>query len=291
MRRNKPGLADLKALRNRSQGTEPPPAPGKPERVARKRSPFLPPSQQRSTGPTTAVPTGTTGTGPTTVAPTGTPGAGSSSEPAPRPPFTNTATPPGSMLDEADRRLFRYAVRHVDKMKDPGRVVLPPLAPAAAAILAERRRLAAGLDDAASARLSDAEGANGAPKAGRRPLSDSYTPADSHHDDTRHLKPGHGTDILRDLRRGKWTIGASLDLHGSTVEEARERFDRFLSSCVTHEVKCVRIVHGKGYGSKDGDAVLKTTVRRWLTQVGEVIAYVECPEADGGCGAVQVLLK
>jgi DNA-nicking Smr family endonuclease len=53
----------------------------------------------------------------------------------------------------------------------------------------------------------------------------------------------------------------------------------------------VRIVHGKGYGSKDGEPVLKQTIRRWLTQMEAVSAYAECSERDGGAGAVQVLLQ
>ena len=123
----------------------------------------------------------------------------------------------------------------------------------------------------------------------QRALSDDYAPATG--DDSRYLKAGHGTDVLKHLQRGKWPVGASLDLHGSTLEDARERFERFLASCLDHDIKCVRIVHGKGHGSPEGDAVLKTTVRRWLTQLDEVLAYIECAEADGGAGAVQVLLK
>src|SRR5690554_7777450 len=43
MRRNKPGLADLKKLRQEAQPPDDPPAP-RPKTLARKRSPFLPPS-------------------------------------------------------------------------------------------------------------------------------------------------------------------------------------------------------------------------------------------------------
>ena len=212
-----------------------------------------------------------------------------------------------AQLSETDRRLFRSAVRYVERIRDPGRVLLSPVPQAPASILEERRKRAAGLaadkpktrqapfQDEITAKDATA-GANeaaGKPahKRSPRPLSDNYSPATHDQDDSRYLKPGHGSDILRDLKRGKWPIGASLDLHGSNLEDARERFERFLDSCLTHDVKCVRIVHGKGYGSRNGDAVLKSTVRRWLTQLDEVIAYTECSETDGGSGAVQVLLK
>src|SRR5690606_12459682 len=97
-------------------------------------------------------------------------------------------------------------------------------------------------------------------------------------------------DLIKGLRQGKWPVGASLDLHGSTLDEARERLDRFLSSCIEFDVRCVRIVHGKGHGSR-GKPVLKTSLRRWLTQIDAVLAYTECAEADGGAGAVLCLLK
>lgn len=218
----------------------------------------------------------------------------------PSEPAVSTPSPPSSPLADAaerlsaaDRNLFRHAVRHVEKIKDPGRVLLAPAALAHASILEERRLRAAGIDAPKPRKrgASAPDAASPAPTERKpRPLSDSYAPATHDQDDSRYLKTGHGTDVLRDLKRGKWPIGASLDLHGSTLEDARERFERFLSSCLTHNVKCVRIVHGKGYGSPNGDAVLKATVRRWLAQIAEVIAYVECAEADGGAGAVQVLL-
>lgn len=276
MRRAKLGLADLKKLHQEAQSPDPPSKPAKAKSRARKRSPFLPPSpssQEKSEGATRL--------------------------PAAEPIIKAPAATPAFELSEADRRLFLQAVRHVERIKDPGRVLLPPVAVAPDAILEEKRKRAAGLEAAAPVkRKRESKGdepQKSSGKGGRptqnRPLSDNYAPATHDQDDSRYLKAGHGSDILKDLKRGKWMIGASLDLHGATLEDARDRFDRFLTSCLTHDVRCVRIVHGKGYGSRNGDAVLKTTVRRWLTQVDEVIAYTECSEADGGAGAVQVLLK
>lgn len=252
-------------------------------RAARKRAPFLPPS---SSSPVAGGDEHASGARPRP----------SHRHEVPPSPQAATDRPDSatSPLSEADRKLFRSAVRYVERIRDPGRVLLTPTAVAQASILKERRMRAAGLESTKPEkhRGSPETPARKAPQGRKpRPLSDSYAPATHDQDDSRYLRAGHGTDILRDLKRGKWPIGASLDLHGSTLEDARERFERFLASCLTHDVKCVRIVHGKGYGSRNGDAVLKTTVRRWLTQVAEVIAYTECTEAEGGSGAVQVLLK
>ena len=284
MQRNKPGLADLKALRQRAESPEPAPAPARPQRAARKRAPFLPPSAAQTKPADTRV----------TQSDPGGARAGArhaSVTSGQHEAASTTATPPP--LSDADRRLFRNAVRYVEKIRDPGRVLLAPVASAPPAMLKERRMRAAGLESRpAPGRLSSTDkSADRTPARTPRLLSDAYAPAASEQDDSRYLKSGHGTDVIRDLKRGKWPISASLDLHGSTLEDARERFERFLASCLAHDMKCVRIVHGKGYGSRDGDAVLKTAVRRWLIQLADVIAYTECSEADGGSGAVQVLLK
>jgi len=53
----------------------------------------------------------------------------------------------------------------------------------------------------------------------------------------------------------------------------------------------VRIIHGKGLGSMDRKPVLKSKVRNWLVQKDEVIAFCTARAADGGSGALMVLLK
>jgi DNA-nicking Smr family endonuclease len=53
----------------------------------------------------------------------------------------------------------------------------------------------------------------------------------------------------------------------------------------------VRIVHGKGLRSKNREPVLKRKVAGWLMQREEILAYCQARQADGGSGAVVVLLK
>jgi DNA-nicking Smr family endonuclease len=52
----------------------------------------------------------------------------------------------------------------------------------------------------------------------------------------------------------------------------------------------VRVVHGKGLGSPGKVPVLKNKVQRWLVQKNEVLAFVQARPADGGAGALIVLL-
>jgi len=181
---------------------------------------------------------------------------------------------PELTLDDADIALFRRVVESVARSAPDNRVQLPPVPPAPAAQLKQRRLHAMGKPASVASKVSD-----------------HYAPAQLDQDDTAFLRAGHGPDLVKGLRRGKWLPGASLDLHGSTLDDARDRLDRFIQSCREHQIRCVRIVHGKGYGSKGGDPVLKETVRRWLGQLDAVQAWVESDEANGGAGAVLVLLE
>jgi len=86
-------------------------------------------------------------------------------------------------------------------------------------------------------------------------------------------------------------IQSQLDLHGLDRHQAREALADFLASCVKRGVRCVRVIHGKGLGSKNREPVLKTKVKHWLTQREEVLAYCQARPVDGGSGALVVLLK
>lgn len=100
-----------------------------------------------------------------------------------------------------------------------------------------------------------------------------------------------GADVVRRLRRGQWVIQDQLDLHGARVDEARELLGHFLREAVKRGVRCVRVVHGKGLGSRDRQPVLKGKVKRWLVQRDEVIAFCQARPADGGAGALVILLR
>ena len=105
------------------------------------------------------------------------------------------------------------------------------------------------------------------------------------------LRPGLPRLTLRKLRRGQWVVQAQLDLHGMTSDEARTNLVAFLNSCKKQGHRCIRIIHGKGLGSKNREPVLKNKVRNWLMQRDEILAFTQARQVDGGGGAVVVLLK
>ncbi|WP_431510205.1 Smr/MutS family protein [Variovorax sp. DAIF25] len=103
-------------------------------------------------------------------------------------------------------------------------------------------------------------------------------------------RPGIGTDVTARLRKGDWTIQAQVDLHGLRSDEAREALGGFIRNAHKQGLRCVRVVHGKGLGSPGKQPVLKTKTQRWLIQKNEVLAFVQAKPAEGGAGALVVLL-
>lgn len=124
-------------------------------------------------------------------------------------------------------------------------------------------------------------------------LSDHFIPAHELEtgEELLYLRDGHSPDILSKLRRGHWVVQAAIDLHGMISDEARLYVSTFIGDCKKRGVRCVRIVHGKGLGSRNREPILKHKLRGWLMQKDEVIAYAEARRQDGGSGAVIVLLK
>ena len=96
---------------------------------------------------------------------------------------------------------------------------------------------------------------------------------------------------MRDLKRGKVPRSEALDLHGMTSTEAQDALREFISFARSNRFRCVRVVHGKGLGSGNRGAVLKTRVNHWLRQYPEVLAFCSARPAEGGTGAVYILLK
>ena len=75
------------------------------------------------------------------------------------------------------------------------------------------------------------------------------------------------------------------------TDAAREALAHFLHAANRRGLRCVRVIHGKGLGSINKEPVLKNKVRNWLMQKDEVIAFCQAKAADGGSGALVVLLK
>ena len=109
-------------------------------------------------------------------------------------------------------------------------------------------------------------------------------------DELAYVREGASRKILRKLGGGDYSVRDSLDLHDMTVPVATAAVAAFLDASRRTERLCVRIVHGKGHRSAEGP-VLKRLVDRLLRHRGDVLAFRSARPADGGAGAVVVLLR
>ncbi|NIM42464.1 MAG: DNA mismatch repair protein MutS [Hydrogenophaga sp.] len=172
---------------------------------------------------------------------------------------------------EREHRLFEIAVGPVQRLPAHGRAQPPRPYP-------EPRPLQRERDEAAVMREA---------------LSDEFDVETLLHTDEQlsYRRPGLGPEVVRKLREGRWAIQREIDLHGLRTDEAREALGRFVRDSHLQGLRCVRVVHGKGLGSPGRAPVLKGRVLRWLVQKKEVMAFVQARPADGGAGALVVLLR
>ena len=171
--------------------------------------------------------------------------------------------------DDDGSRIFRDAVRGVTPLRrgTPARPAPPRVRPRARFARAER---AAVLRESLATEAADAELSGGEELVFHRP----------------HVQRG----VLRRLRRGEYRVQREIDLHGLTVAQAKHALREFLIRALAEQVRCVRIIHGKGLRSGHRGPVLKMAVSAVLRRTGAVLAYVSARPVDGGTGAVYVLL-
>lgn len=96
---------------------------------------------------------------------------------------------------------------------------------------------------------------------------------------------------LKRLSQGLYAAQDELDLHHVDAATAETLLRRFLAEARDAGHGCVRVIHGKGLNSDDSLPVLKNVVDRVLRQRGDVLAFHSAPPAQGGTGAVLVLLE
>jgi DNA-nicking Smr family endonuclease len=91
------------------------------------------------------------------------------------------------------------------------------------------------------------------------------------------------------LKRGELSAQEELDLHGTDARTAEALLRAFLNDARRHGLGCVRVIHGKGMQS-EGTPVLKNLVDRMLRHRADVLGFHSAPPAQGGTGAVVVVL-
>ncbi len=186
-------------------------------------------------------------------------------------------------LTEAAAKLFARATQSAQPIKSTGRVIhtrIQTLQPPE--LLEQKRQRAMGSVQQAAAEKTMALRTQATLPG--MPLSDTGQ-------DIAWAAPGVGPDTLRRLKQAYWPVGAQLDLHGLNSDQARDALMAFLHTSQAHATRCVRIIHGQGYGSVSGQGVLKAVVVQWLRQIQDIVAFATAPQAHGGRGAMLVLIR
>ncbi|MFL2770739.1 MAG: Smr/MutS family protein [Rhodospirillaceae bacterium] len=110
------------------------------------------------------------------------------------------------------------------------------------------------------------------------------------------------------LRRGRIRIDMKLDLHGMTVEVARQRLLVFLNNATASGARCVLVITGKGLHSNSntpdshveygftgsGAGRLKEAVPLWFNEPEFrplLLSITPARPKDGGTGALYILLR
>ena len=96
---------------------------------------------------------------------------------------------------------------------------------------------------------------------------------------------------MRKLKLGQIPFDGSLDLHGMSVEKARDTLWEFLAEATKLEIRCVRVTHGKAVRMDGRKPMIKSHVNTWLRQHPQVLGFTSCLAKHGGTGAVYVMLK
>ena len=190
------------------------------------------------------------------------------------PPRPSPAPPPRAATPASDEELWASAVSGVDRIVDPHGTVGPP-PPAAPQPFRDPD--------------TDAIEELRALVQGERPfdLSDSDEFVEG-------WVAGFDHAIVRRLRRGDYAVQGHLDLHGLTKDEAKPAVEQFLKDSRAGGKRCVLLVHGRGLHSKDQVPVLKESLKHWLSTARfgkQVLAFATARPADGGAGAIYVLLR
>lgn len=100
--------------------------------------------------------------------------------------------------------------------------------------------------------------------------------------------------LVTRLRRGEFALQGHIDLHGMVREDAKVALTDYIVDSVRKGRRAILIVHGRGRGSPGGHPVLKHSTAHWLshgTLSGYVLAFTTARPADGGAGAMYVLLR
>lgn len=186
----------------------------------------------------------------------------------------------GKAMSVDDDDLFRQAMGDVKPLNNESRVTGASVNGSKKMPGLERRRMAATTEGLGSEDATQKKG-----------LTGDFIHAVDPHDILEFKRPGIQNGVYKNLRLGKYSVDARLDLHGMTVDQARHAVWQFVEDCLRHDIRCALVTHGKGENRLPQPALLKSCVAHWLPQIETVMAFHSAQKQHGGSGATYILLR
>jgi len=96
---------------------------------------------------------------------------------------------------------------------------------------------------------------------------------------------GVSPDILKKLANGQPAIFQEIDLHGMTCNDALKSLEESIQLTLQSKQRVICAIHGRGLHSKEGQAVVKSSVYEWLAHgpmSGHILAVMPTPHTAGG---------
>jgi DNA-nicking Smr family endonuclease len=93
--------------------------------------------------------------------------------------------------------------------------------------------------------------------------------------------------VFKNLRTGKYTQEATLNLNRKTPQQARDEIVQFVADCEEMNVRSVLLFFGSG----ESGGQLKSYLAQWLPELESVQAFHTALKHHGGVAAVYVLLR
>jgi DNA-nicking Smr family endonuclease len=99
--------------------------------------------------------------------------------------------------------------------------------------------------------------------------------------------------VMEKLRNGEFSVQQVVDLHGLSIESARETFEYFLGEAIRNNLKCIKVIHGRGLKSKR-EPIIRDHLKTWIVRAMHrkwITAFSNAIMPDGGPGATYILLR
>jgi DNA-nicking Smr family endonuclease len=98
---------------------------------------------------------------------------------------------------------------------------------------------------------------------------------------------------LKQLRQGRITPDAELDLHGLQRHQVAGKIENFLQNARFQQWQTLIVVTGRGLHSADGQTALRDEAERFLADEGRrwVAEWCRAPRQFGGDGALVIFMK